>query len=61
MLTFDRNLPQMMHGNRMNIEELESRYMELFWAQRRSQWENYVDEAHHDLCAYDEQIFGKRC
>jgi hypothetical protein len=41
----------------MNIEELESRYMELFWAQRRSQWENYVDEAHHDLCAYDEQIF----
>ena len=42
----------------MNIEELESRYMELFWRQKRSQWENYVDEAHHDLCAYDEQIFA---
>ena len=41
----------------MNIEELECRYMELFWAQRRSQWENYVDEAHHDLCTYDEQAF----
>ena len=32
--------------------------MALFWRQKRSQWENYVDEAHHDLCAYDEQIFA---
>jgi len=45
----------------MEIEELESRYMELFWRQKRSQWENYVDEAHHDLCAYDEQIFALLC
>ena len=33
----------------MEIQEIESRYMELFWRQKRSQWQNYVGEAHHDL------------
>ncbi|MFA5394357.1 MAG: hypothetical protein WC338_07925 [Candidatus Ratteibacteria bacterium] len=42
----------------MNSEDIELRYMNLFEMRQRSQWENYVDEAHHDLSAIDEQIFA---
>jgi len=32
--------------------------MKLFWRSQRCQWENYVNDAHHDLSGVDEQIFS---
>lgn len=39
------------------MEEFEQLYMERFWTLQRYQWENYIDGAHHDLCAVDDEIF----
>ena len=42
---------------RTSAEAFEDRYLALFWKWRRQQWDNYLDAAHHDLCAVDSEMF----
>jgi len=41
----------------MLAEEFERRYLELFWERQRLQWENYVDDAGHNLSSVDAKIY----
>jgi len=41
----------------MRLIAFEDRYMELFWKKERYYWENYTDNAKHDLNGLDEEFF----
>lgn len=41
----------------MEAEEFEQIYLEKLWKWQRCQWENYADDAKHDLSAVDAEIF----
>jgi hypothetical protein len=39
------------------VADFEQLYLKQFWKLQLYQWENYVEGAHHDLCAEDKEIY----